>query len=443
MTAVLTVLGTVGVRWDKEKKEYVLKNEKAFYKSNVIKLTKNKYTNTLPLLIDAFNDKDYKIIPICTKDAMQIQQKVLKEAENKEEYLNIFDNAILIEDENNFNEVFATIDEILNDNRYKKIIVDVTHGFRHLPLLMIIDLIMINFDNVSRVEKILFAKEIEKNKEYEIIDLKEYLDLANLNYVLSSFNRNYTTTKIRTTKEEYNEFLRELNKFSSHILANSLDALTRSSKKRISIIDNLLGKINNIKENSDDLLKYFLKNLEKIEKHLFYMKKISEEKSDYKKLYFFSKNMYEKGYLLNSITLLSEAIGMYAKEELKKINKEVLDFIEVYEKKAKMNKETSKKYNLYTLANQSKNIYKLKYDFKGNYLYLKYDEEWNAIGDKVTKIIKNKLIQNKNIVDLIKKIDDLRNNLAHGNSSKRLNEVEDDIRKVLNNFDNFIIKGSR
>jgi len=438
MKAVVTILGTVGGKWDDKKKEYVVTKKKAFYKSQVIKLKSDKYTNTLPLLIDSF--EDYEIIPICTKESKQVQQKVLEEVENKSKYLNIFQNEIFIEDENDFNEVFSKIDTILNSNKYEKIIVDVTHGFRHLPLLIIIDLIMINFENVERVEKILFAKEIKKFEEYEIIDLKEYLDLANLNYVLSTFNRNYTTTKIRTTKKEYNEFLKELNKFSSHILANSIDALVKSSKKRKSIVDKLLSKIRKIKQSNDDLLKYFFNNLEKIENHLVYIKHIGEEKDDYKKLYYFAKNMYEKGYLLNSITLLSEAIGMFAKDELKCISEEVCNFIEEYEKKAKMNKETSKKYNIYTLANQSKSIYKLKNKFQGNYLSLKDDDVWNKNAIKITGIIKDSLKQDEKIVNLIKYIDDLRNNLAHANSSKRLDEVEKDIREALKDFEYLINK---
>jgi len=438
MKAVLTILGTVGGRWDERKKEYAVTKKKAFYKSDVIKLKSNKYTNTLPLLIDTFDD--YQIIPICTKESKQVQQKVLKEVEDKFKYLNIFQNEVLIEDENDFNELFSKIDAILNSNKYEKIIVDVTHGFRHLPLLMIIDLIMINFENVGRVEKILFAKEIKKFAEYEIIDLKEYLDLANLNYVLSSFNRNYTTTKIRTTRKEYNDFLKELDKFSSHILANSIDALVKSSKKKKSIIDKLLNKIREIKQNNDDLLKYFLNNLEKIEKHLEGIKKIGEEKVDYKRLYYFAENMYKKGYLLNSITLLSEAIGMFAKDELKSINKEVCNFIEEYETKAKMNKETSKKYNIYTLVNQSKNIYKLKDKFKGDFLYISHENSWNENARKITKIIKNNLLQDENVVDLIFYIDELRNNLAHGNASKRLDEVEIDIQKALKNFKQLISK---
>ena len=39
------------------------------------------------------------------------------------------------------------------------------------------------------------------------------------------------------------------------------------------------------------------------------------------------------------------------------------------------------------------------------------------------------------MVDLINTIDILRNNLAHGNSSNRLEDVEEDIQNVLDRFE--------
>ena len=60
----------------------------------------------------------------------------------------------------------------INDKKYEKIIIDVSHGFRHLPILMIIDSVIANFDERDRIEKIIFTKQIEENERYEIIDLQ-------------------------------------------------------------------------------------------------------------------------------------------------------------------------------------------------------------------------------------------------------------------------------
>jgi len=427
--ALITILGTIGGRFDQDKKEYVFVRDtnKSYYSSDLLNLKDKKYTNMLPLLIDVYSE-EYEIIPIYTKDAAKIQKLVLSELENKKEFLNIFDNGVFIKNENDFNEVFEAIDKKLDE--YEEVIVDVTHGFRHLPILMIIDLIIQNIKQENKITSILFAKEIVKPiKEnnfigkYEIIDLKEYLDLANITYALSTFTKNYTiSSTIKTSKKEYNDFLDELNKFSYHILANSLKAL-----KFISI--NLYKRIDDIMQNQYiEKDKVAFKTVEKylleLKEHMKYIGKISNVKEDYKRLYYFAENMNEKGYLLNAITLLSEAMGMYCAYVLSQ-DEEIKNYIEEY--------KGSKKYRAYNLSNNSKNV--LRYKQKYRELYLFNKDKQKRI--RITSKIKSSIFPNENrIKDLVEKIDNLRNNLAHGNSSEAIADVEQKIKNYLEEFKN-------
>jgi len=73
-------------------------------------------------------------------------------------------------------------------------------------------------------------------------------------------------------------------------------------------------------------------------------------------------------YLLNAITLLSEAVGLYTKEIFKEINPDVKSFIEEFENKVKQHKHNNSKYHLYSLSSQSKTLYKLNSGFNGNFL---------------------------------------------------------------------------
>jgi len=193
-------------------------------------------------------------------------------------------------------------------------------------------------------------------------------------------------------------------------------------------------------------LKNFKPYLSKIKKHIQEIESYSKL-DEYEKYFKLSSNMLEKGYFLNSITLLNEAIGLFCKDEFKKINEDVKKFIERFEKEVKHRKNNSnnKKYQLYSLSDQSKNLYKLNSDFKGDYLYIKsaskdYEEEHNDISKNITIKIKSYLIDLKNDklykkrVELIDEISRLRNNLAHGNSSQRLKDVRDDINQVLYKF---------
>jgi len=457
---VITILGTIGGRFDQDKKEFIFASntKKSFYYTkddNTIKLKNDKYINTLPLLIENF---DYDIIPIFTKDAKKIQLKVLHELEQIKDKDYIFNDNYYIDNENDFSKTWKIIDDILNNKEYDSFIIDVTHGFRHIPLLLLIDLIIVNINDTSKIEKILFAKEeikpIKDNGfvgKYEFIDLKEYLDLANINYALSSFTKNYTVpNNIKTNNKIYNDFLDELEKFSKHILANSLDELFVKTNKRDSIINKLIRQIETILNNQDNIMNDFQSSLINIKKHIEEIKDKSSLK-DFEKMYHFALNMKEKGYLLNAITLLNEASGLYAKEYFKKISPEIKNFIENFESKIKQlkNSKGNKKYQLYSLSDQSKNLYKLGSRFNGDFLYIKKanknEQVHNEKSKDVTIRIKNYLIDNKNDkfeeqINLIDEISILRNNLAHGNSSQRLENVEEDIKNALKEFNKLFIK---
>jgi len=440
--AVITILGIQGADYKTGLVKDYNNQAKYYFEKDT---EKYDYYNTLPLLIDRFS-YTYDIVPIYTKEAKDFNQDVLKYANKK---VNFDDENCLIKDDKNYNSIFTQIDNIIQ--KYDKVIIDVTHGFRHLPLLMLIDLMMINFNDNEKIQKILFAKEIIKHTasqkgEYEIIDLKDYMDLANLNYVLTSFERNYTTAKIKTSNDEYNNFLDLLEEFSEHILANSLDALIKDTNTKQSISYKIIENIDKLTKKDDYLLSQFKDTLLNLQKHVKEIKEYDKE-MDYKKLYLFSKNMKNKGYFLNSITLLSEAVGLYCKEKLKKVDNEVKQFIENFELKVN-NKDNSKYFNLYILSNQSKNIYKLGNIFRGGYLYLnskkyyEHNEKANQIAEKIKKHIKNKKDNKKykKLQNLINEVDMLRNNLAHGNSSMRLDEIENVIENLLKKFEE-ILKG--
>ena len=417
MKAVITILGTIGGTFNKEIKKYEVKEDfqKSFYHSDEILIKKEYYTNVFPLLIDTFSNK-YEIVPIFTKESKEVQELVLEKLENKKKWIKVFENGVFIENENEFNAIFKAIDEKLN--KYDKVIIDVSHGFRHLPILMLIDVLVQNIKYPEKIEKILFAKEEEKNKKYKIIDLIEYLDLANITYVLSTFTKNYTiSSNIKTSIEEYNKFLNDLSDFSYHILANSLKELKNKSESLIEQIENIIKG----EKKESEIFIVFNSYLEEIKSHMEKIMKFSNEKEDYKRLYYFSKNMYEKGYLLNAITLLSEANGMYIAEEIFSKDEEVKKYIEEY--------KNNPKYKAYELANNSKNIVKHNKNYKGYYLFSKDFDLKNEITNK----LKDKSYY-EGFVKFTWDVDNLRNNLAHGNSSESIEDVKSEIQNYLDEF---------
>ena len=422
---VVTILGKGYVKEAEERPIYEY-DEKL---KNSYSLKKQRYTNMLPLLIDNFGVQN--IVPIFTEDARDDQIKVL-EKEFKTSHIEIFNNKNFIRGDTDFYEILRIINEATNeDNEY---IIDLTHGFRHIPILATISLISQSLSDTNKIKHIFFAKEIINQKEYEIIDLKEYLELANMSYMLETFDKNYTVSFVAAFKNEDFENLRgELTKFSNDILANSLKALENR-------FDVVLQYIENIKKNEQIFT--FRTSLDKIKEHIENLKQIST-KIDYQKLYEMAKVLNKKGYLLNAITLLFEGIGYYCVSGLEKISPKVEAYVREF--------KNSGFFDSYDLTNQSRNLIKIGREMK-SYLFgtekaqthfgLSEKKAKEYLGD-IKNSICNKLERIPDIEEFknfIIAAEKLRNNLAHGNSSDEIANTKLNFKRLLEDYKIFCIK---
>ena len=425
--AVITILGIQGGFVANGQAKFSNSDHRAKYYFDGSSEEK-EYFNTLPLLINNY-DSEYKIVPIYTKEA-----KIFNEAVMSQFYpqLNVvFDDNYLIEDEKNFKEIFSLFNRTIEE--FDEVIIDVTHGFRHLPLLMLIDLMIVNFKDINRVSKILFAKEIEKHTPkqvgiYEIIDLKDYLDLANFSLLLSSFNQNYTvSSNIRFKNKLYRELAQELSEFSNHFLSNSLKPL---------IEGNLIEKIiDNLEElQKDKSVEYFKHYIEEIIYHLEDIRQL-KHKLEWEKLYEISKIMDKRGYQLNAITLLFEAVGFYCLESLSNLDsvgkraKEYYGYI-------KQERKPKNIYSTYTMSNQIRTVIKIDNRFHIS------DERLFIANESIKNEIINYIEDVQGIVKFKRFLQDLealRNNLAHGNSSDSLGDVKKSYQSNLSKFKDFCI----
>ena len=407
--------------------------ERPFYKydgklENLYFLKKQRYTNMLPLLIDNFGMQN--VVPIFTVDAKKTQLDVLKK-EFQTEHIEIFKEQNFISDDKDFYKILRIINDVTSDN--EEYIIDLTHGFRHIPILATISLISQSLNNTDKIKHIFFAKEIKFQEDYEIIDLKEYLELANMSYMLETFDKNYTVSFVAAFKNEDFENLRgELTKFSNDILANSLKAL----ENRFDIV---LQYIENIKKNEQIFT--FKASLDKIKEHIEDLKRISRKK-DFQKLYEIAKVLNKKGYLLNAITLLFEGIGYYCVRGLENFDPKV----EAYVKEFK----NSKFFDSYILTNQSRTLVKTKKD-RNSYLFgIEKAQTHFGLSKKKAKehlcdiknLICDKLERIPNIENFRNFIFDaegLRNNLAHGNSSDEIENTKLKFKQLLDEYKKFCI----
>ena len=158
-------------------------------------------------------------------------------------------------------------------------------------------------------------------------------------------------------------------------------------------------------------------------------------------LFYIAQEMYKKGYLLNSATLLSEALGMYCTWGLKKIDPKIKEKIDEYEKRAFEQKDGWMTFKLYELYNQAK-IFYTKKDLKFSFLLIKNDKNWNeSIKNEIKPIIEKENLFNEKLKKLSSKCDrEIRNNLAHANTAKRLSDVKKEIRSALDQFKSHCIE---
>ncbi len=423
--AVITILGIQGGYVDKNKA--TLNNSEhiaEYYFENSNENTKKEYFNTLPLLIDKYSE-EYEIIPIYTADSKIFNNAVFDELYSTLKSKFSYKEQYGIEDEKDFKEVFKLFNNTLEE--FDEIIIDVTHGFRHLPLLMLIDLMIINFRDTSKIEKILFAKEEIKHtpKEkglYEIIDLKEYLELANISFILTTFNKNYTVANHIASKK-YNDLIIALNDFSNDIMAINLNNLFKQSSRK------LIKELNKL----DDIsIKSMAEKLRDDIEQNFTLKDGQKRYEIYLKL---AIDLCSKNYMLLSLSLLYESSRMYIKTTIKKEHKEIVEDIEKYFEE-----------DWYKVGDFFKNLSwkdycKLKYKEKKLITYDNYNKLQKSYPKDFKEKIKFKGIPNlTQEATIIEHISNTRNNLSHANSKGNFADIKKSVKKLMFKYKNIIEK---
>jgi CRISPR-associated DxTHG motif protein len=411
--ALITILGTSGTTYDHTIKSYKLANE-CEYKIGDKSV---RQRNMLPILISEYG-LEYEIEPLYTETAKQAQTLVLDAVEMSVK----FDDDIgLLRDENDFEEIFSTIDRIMT--KYDEVIVDVSHGFRHLPILMIIDVIIRGLSNSAKISKILFAKEIKRLEKYEVIDLKQYVDLASFAFVVTNFKDNFTISNhIDISAPKLQGLIKAMKDFSGDILSLSLEGLvTKSSKTLIKEIDNTINEFGTFS---------FTKDLEML-KSLISKSFTADGKKRYQSYYDIAKALFERGYYSNSLAILNEGIGLYVKSMAKQLFEDKINGID--NKIAK--KELQKIYNFYTLSSTFKNMIIHESNFREE---LGFD---GAQAQRLSDSIKEAMNEEKfkKFKKFISELTTARNDLLHANSTGKISDYKNKIEGFLKSYEEFCV----
>ena len=414
-TAVITILGIQGQK-DNIKTEGCAR----YYFADESADKSQEFFNTLPLLADKFGAEN--IMPIYTAEAREFNEAVM--THYSDFHIN-FNDSYKIVDEKNFEALFEIFERVIDDlvkSGVGRIVFDVTHGFRHLPLLALVDLLIQNFSNVSQIDQILFAKEIEKFNLYEIIDLRQYLDIANIAFVIAAFSQNYTLAQHIKTKK-FESLVNALNAFSHNILSLNIAKLKSSHNELIKELDRIddIALISRARDLKDRLNKICDWN-----------------DSAYVFRYKLAKDMFEKGYLLQSLVLLFESVNSYIVSVFEKnipdVYKKILE--ECSKKKERKNYLVSNFFvqALKVRADASNDDF--AYSTKRN---LKYLDLTNSDIDNIRSVIKTEFGSGGELLEYHEELYKLRNDFAHGNiSEEEFSHIKQEIKKLFDKYQDFI-----
>lgn len=418
--AVITILGIQG-----QKENIKTEGCARYYFAGESPDKSQEFFNTLPLLADKFGAEN--IVPIYTTDAREFNEAVMAHYANFQ--IN-FNDSYKITDEKNFEALFEIFERVIDDlikSGVGKIVFDVTHGFRHLPLLALVDLLIQNFSNVSQIDQILFAKEIEKFKLYEIIDLRQYLDIANIAFVIAAFSQNYTLAQHIRVKR-FEPLVNALNDFSNNILSLNIAKLKSSHGELIKELDRIddIALISRARDLKDRLNKI-----------------CDWSDSAYIFRYKLAKDMFKKGYLLQSLVLLFESVNSYIvgvfERNIPIVYKKILD--ECSKKKERKNYLVS---NFFVQALKSRECEDDKFrentmkNFRKPYHEFEFELEASDIAE-IKSVAKTKFKSVNELTNYRNRLDELRNDFAHGNiSEEEFSHIKQEIKKLFDKYQDFI-----
>jgi hypothetical protein len=398
-------------------------------------LLRNKHITTFHLFANNLGGS-YDIIPIYTKEAEKRWKSSVEEfqLEGKSILWSRYQEQ-LISDLNNLDDIFSSIKTITEDRNYDEFIIDMVQGPRGVAIVETL-LLKLQWTKISSKVSKIFIGNPAKNG-FELLNIKEYFELSEFAQLLVNFNSNYTLgIKREFSNLKFQKIVKELNKFSQAILSNSFNSLIRTSgEENRSTVDDILEAIGDLE--NDTKVSLLSKELEDVKEHISEIQKWNYL-PQFQKYYNFSRIMFEKGYLLNSISLLNEVTGLYAKERFKSYSTSVKKAVESYETEVKSQEKRRANGDF---INDAKNYHEL----------VKISQDAIRFGEKSKKgflgvltevsrglerVDRNRLFQFKN---LLKDIADTRNDLAHGNASSYVLEVEKRIKGFFEDLEYLVL----
>lgn len=381
---IISILGTSGAFKNRDGCTPVrdddgnIKYQSAKYDSKVLGKKSGVCKNATEFLLKRYDDK---FVFIGTQCAIDFQKIILKESFKGKEV-----EYVMIEDDS-LDDIFEKILELLQHN--KEVILDITHGFRHQPIMAIFASTLSQF--LERKDlKIIFAKEIVMFKEYRYIYLTEYIEITQISLLLTGFIRTLNFIPVQNMQLLNNELFEN---FSKSLLSNDLKGVEKNYEL-------LSAELRGLKKSEE--LKHISNLIEKVEDELRPLA-LFAPLLHFQKYIFLAKLTVEKNYIIVAYAYIFESLREYCAYRFKDICSSI----------------------------------KFKDDYAKNQAVMTTigNVHWVNSGTEILKkhkgIYKKNKIEFKKVQKLYEKIRKRRNALAHINKTKDFEDIKRDLKKII------------
>ncbi len=377
MKTIVAILGTSGAK--------VVKclpgeaHKPALYDLSLFQKKSKSYKNSTEFLLDHF---DESFIFIGTQCAIEFQKELLqKELENKNvRYIEVEDNDL--------DDIFENIFTILE--RHDEVLLDITHGFRHQPIMAIFASTLSKFLHNKSLQ-IIFAKEEVRLEKYRYIYLEEYIEITQLSLLLTGFIRTLNFIPLKNITLFNAKVFED---FSKSLLSNDLKGV----EKNYTLLADELEKLMRHRE-----LQHLFTLFGEIKSTLSPLNILKEKETTiYHKYLILSQITLDKNYIVVALAYLFEAIREYCTYGFSPYLKGI---------------SIKKGYELNTVV----------MDTIGNF---KRNGRANKIQKRYPRLYENNKQIFQRIAHIYKEIRVLRNDLAHINYEKDFKDIKQMILKI-------------
>jgi len=344
-----------------------------FYDCSILGRESGRFCNSVDVLLSSYNDVFYFI---GTKVAITFQKSLLDFEGKEVHFIEVKDDSL--------DDIFEKILELLQ--KHHDVILDITHGFRHQPIMAIFASTLSQF--LERKDlKIIYAKEKKHLESYEYIYLDEYIEITQISLLLTGFIRTLNFIPVNEMKLLNNGVFED---FSKSLLSNDM----RGVEKHYALLQKELKRLQDSEE-----LKHISSLITKVEDELKPLA-IFAPLTSYQKYMLLSKLMVEKNYLVIALAYLFESLREYSSYRFEELC-ESISFKDSYERN----------------DNVMKSI--------GNY------RKENKILKKYPNLYKQNKEMFKKVNKLYNKLRKRRNALAHINTKSNFEDIKADLEKMI------------